>query len=281
MVRPTIHRTSDDSLNSFRWSDIVPAFEKDLEERTALRPLVRGREAELFTLGESPRYVVKVWPAGAADAGRQWRLLKGLATTLPVAEPAAWGIDADGRQALATAYAGRRIEEADSREIETLAGILAAIHATPFHGDLPVDRSHLDMMDRLGLAGQGDLERQAQRLMSGLPPFEQTLTHGDFHLGNVTARGGRYTVVDWSNARLADWRVDLAWALLLLAVYYPVGQDEEFLAAYLRRSRRKPEGIDGFAALAALHWIALARTAPVPINREWEERANRFLAARL
>lgn len=41
--------------------------------------------------------------------------------------------------------------------------------------------------------------------------------HGDFHAGNVLLRAdGAPVVIDWSNVRLADYRMDLAWNRVLM-----------------------------------------------------------------
>jgi len=90
------------------------------------------------------------------------------------------------------------------------------------------------------------------------------------------------TVVDWTEARASDWRFDLAWALALLTIYYPEGSADAFLDVYRSHARRPDsDELDAFVAIVGLHWMQLARTAPVPINDEWWERAERLVRQRL
>ncbi|NMB46150.1 MAG: phosphotransferase [Firmicutes bacterium] len=46
------------------------------------------------------------------------------------------------------------------------------------------------------------------------------LTHGDFHPDNIILEGGlKPYIIDWGGARLQDFRIDLAWTMLLLGTY--------------------------------------------------------------
>jgi len=272
-------------LNSLTWHDTSPDLDELLASRTQLYPLAQGREAGLFAAGTPPSLVVKLWPSGAHVAQPQSRLLRALAPLLPVPAALGWGVAPDGRDALAMSYAGRPLETTGPAQIAHLAALLARIHATPPPPFLPADRSHEDILRRL-LPPDTDLAAVARGLLPDLPAFHPTLVHGDFHPGNVMLAGDpsptpRLTIVDWTDARRSDWRYDLAWALWLLAVYRAEAQ-QTFLNAYLRAAGRASiPSLDLFLALVGLHWVHLARTAPVPINAEWWERAERLLLPRL
>jgi aminoglycoside phosphotransferase (APT) family kinase protein len=56
--------------------------------------------------------------------------------------------------------------------------------------------------------------------VSSLTPLPPSVTHNDFHPGNILrAHDGTMTVLDWTGVRVSDPRFDLAWTLLLLELY--------------------------------------------------------------
>jgi aminoglycoside phosphotransferase (APT) family kinase protein len=83
-----------------------------------------------------------------------------------------------------------------------------------------------------------------------------SVIHGDFHPNNVLLReDGAPFVIDWGNARLADFRVDLAWSRLLLqADARPDGGEAE-LRTYERLTGREVARIDYFEVMAALRLL--------------------------
>lgn len=108
------------------------------------------------------------------------------------------------------------------------------------------------------------------------------MVHGDFHAGNVTLSRGRASVVDWTDARLGDPLWDLAWASLLLWIYEGEAAHTAFVDSYRRHAdvSLEPCHLREMEVLAALRWLYLARTAPVPINEGWYLAAGRWLDAR-
>jgi aminoglycoside phosphotransferase (APT) family kinase protein len=83
-----------------------------------------------------------------------------------------------------------------------------------------------------------------------------SIIHGDFHPNNVLLQeDGAPFVIDWSNARLADFRTDLAWSRILLqADARPDGGEAE-LRMYERLAGREVARIDYFEVMAALRLL--------------------------
>jgi aminoglycoside phosphotransferase (APT) family kinase protein len=86
-----------------------------------------------------------------------------------------------------------------------------------------------------------------------------SVIHGDFHANNVLLRAdGAPFVIDWSNARLADYRTDLAWNRLLMRSDPRFLRDETgwngdwptMLRTYERLAGREAPMIDTFEVIA-------------------------------
>jgi aminoglycoside phosphotransferase (APT) family kinase protein len=118
-------------------------------------------------------------------------------------------------------------------ELSSLQGLLGRLEG----GEPPSVR------EALAWLGARRSEIQCERL---------SVVHGDFHPNNVLLRDdGAPFVIDWSNARLADFRTDLAWARLLLqADARPDGGEAE-LRLYERLAGREVARIDYFEVMAA------------------------------
>ncbi|NLK09178.1 MAG: phosphotransferase [Firmicutes bacterium] len=79
------------------------------------------------------------------------------------------------------------------------------------------------------------------------------LNHGDLHPGNILMREGKEPyLIDWGGARLQDFRVDLAWSMLLLGTYGPGELRDLVLKQYEAESKRTVTNIEWFEALASL-----------------------------
>ncbi len=229
---------------------------------------------------------------------------------------AALGRD-DGLQLLVTGYAGEPLPHPTCPQIREAARLLTAIHNTrPLPALCPsrsgpntgsplqptVSASGSSFSREIGwpVPGPSLRSRPDQALASwhlaGMdehpdlmhvlhrikPPRRGPLSiaHGDFHPGNLLLLDGRMTVADWSDASIGDTRYDLAWASLLLWVYQGEIAYSEFLDAY-RDAGGTTADSGVFETIAALRWILLARTAPVPINQEWWASVRSFLQDRL
>ncbi len=79
-----------------------------------------------------------------------------------------------------------------------------------------------------------------------------SLIHGDYHAENLLiSEAGESFVIDWGAAKIADFRVDLGWTLLLTTTY---GQPLRplILDEYERQSGEKIDQIEYFEVLAIL-----------------------------
>ncbi|MFW9845541.1 MAG: phosphotransferase family protein [Candidatus Thorarchaeota archaeon] len=84
--------------------------------------------------------------------------------------------------------------------------------------------------------------------------FEQlSATHNDFHPANILMdRDGNPFVIDWTAADLMDYRVDLAWTLLLVKVYVGDAMRDTILRGYESVSQKTVEDIPFFEVLGCL-----------------------------
>lgn len=72
-------------------------------------------------------------------------------------------------------------------------------------------------LDQLSMA-QPVLEWLKDRILS-VPCERLSIIHGDYHPHNIIlTNDGTAYVIDWTNINIADFRIDLAWTLLLPAL---------------------------------------------------------------
>ncbi len=288
MTRSHLMPTIPDDVLPVHWEELEDGFQRWLTIHGVVpHHLVDGREGSVWTLDEAgvPRYVLKNWKSPPLlDANTQFFLLRHLASDVPVAAPAGWGRDAAGRPVLATAYAGRpaRASEDIARDVGRL---LTAIHAVPMAG-LPLDRYPAPLLPyHLGsiIEDYPDLASIARWAMQALPPSDIRLVHGDYHLGNIVVQDRSLAVLDWSEARFGDWRLDLAWAHLLTVIYHGPAAGISLLEGYAEAagSTLENETLAPYEVLAGVRWILLARTAPVPIPAGWNATAQSFVIRHL
>lgn len=90
-------------------------------------------------------------------------------------------------------------------------------------------------------------------------PRRLAVTHGDFHPANIlVSEEGQATVIDWSGVGIADYRADLAWALLLVSTYGEPELWERVLRLYERYSGHRVEQIEYFEVAAMLRRLIAA-----------------------
>lgn len=92
---------------------------------------------------------------------------------------------------------------------------------------------------------------QARREM--VPCHRPAVVHLDFHPMNVLLRpDGSAVVIDWTNIRVSDARLDLAWTLILTGCVMGMAWRDRILAEYERRAGAPVDEIAYFEALACL-----------------------------
>jgi aminoglycoside phosphotransferase (APT) family kinase protein len=86
---------------------------------------------------------------------------------------------------------------------------------------------------------------------------QAAVVHLDLHANNVfLGADGRLAVIDWSQISVTDFRVDLAWTLMIMGDYGQPGWRERILGAYERQSARGVENLGYFEVLADLKLLA-------------------------
>jgi aminoglycoside phosphotransferase (APT) family kinase protein len=92
------------------------------------------------------------------------------------------------------------------------------------------------------------LEERAE----SVPSKKLSPVHLDYHFYNVLIRedGGPF-VIDWTNFDVTDYRVDLAWTLLLTSTYGRYSMRNSVLEMYERTEGNKVENIEYFEVVAA------------------------------
>lgn len=86
-----------------------------------------------------------------------------------------------------------------------------------------------------------------------VPCERLSVIHLDYHPHNILMRDdGKAFVIDWTNMQVADFRIDLAWTLLLTSAYGNPEAREIVLGEYERIAGHRIEQIDYFEVAASL-----------------------------
>jgi len=93
--------------------------------------------------------------------------------------------------------------------------------------------------------------------LPGVPFGQLSVTHGDYHPWNILVRDdGAGFVIDWTNVGISDYRVDLAWTLLLMSTYGDSSAYGIVLSEYVRAAGCRVERIEYFDVIACLRRLA-------------------------
>jgi len=85
---------------------------------------------------------------------------------------------------------------------------------------------------------------------------ELSATHNDFHPNNILIdKTGNPFVIDWTAASLHDYRVDLAWSLILAKIYVDDSMREAILSGYEKVSQKKVDDLYFFEVIGTLRRI--------------------------
>lgn len=249
-----------------------------------------GYESDVYSFdltsgGERDELVLRVYGGSGAGekATREFRAMQALRVAgYPIPRVAALNPDASplGRPFLVMTRVegvslGKQFWSEDSAArlsaSELHGRLMAGLHRIPARSILPNDplanaQSGTAFIDDelLFLAGmQRDLDRRAPsalwRVLEWLGERRSSMScgrlavgHGDFHPNNVLVSTDDHAVViDWSNARIADPRTDIAWfRLIALADRNPV-EASAFLRAYEQEGECGIREIEVFEVLAA------------------------------
>lgn len=155
----------------------------------------------------------------------------------------------------------------DENLLQAFARTLVDIHSLPWwelairpSGPLPtaedplafVRSSITEMRDTVVRYQLSDFEPTLQWLESRKELGSATrpsLIHNDYHPQNVLARNGELVVVDWSFSDVSDYRMDLAWSVLLIGTMIGERHRDAVVEAYESAADERVENLDYFEAL--------------------------------
>ena len=107
--------------------------------------------------------------------------------------------------------------------------------------DLLIERNGLD-----GFESTMGWLREREALGTSTRPV---LIHNDYHPQNILLREGSLVVIDWSFAEIGDFRMDLAWSILLFSVMAGGNNRAALLEAYERAAGTQVENFEFFEVL--------------------------------
>ena len=114
-----------------------------------------------------------------------------------------------------------------------------------------------DYLRRLQRSEFDPIFRWLWERLPGVSFGQPSVIHGDYHPWNILLReDGTAYVIDWTNAAVSDYRVDLAWTLLLMSTYGSSEPREIVLGEYERTAGAKVEQIGFFDVMACLRRLA-------------------------
>ena len=154
-----------------------------------------------------------------------------------------------------------------SHWLDSMMEVLVRIHAVPWselipEPALPIPSSDEPLAYVGGLLDEMDLVIEQHSLvgfessMSWLREREAlgfstqpVLIHNDYHAQNILLREGSLVVIDWSFAEIGDFRMDLAWSVLLFGVMAGGDHRVALKKAYERAADSHIENFEFFEAL--------------------------------
>ena len=157
--------------------------------------------------------------------------------------------------------------EGVSRWLDPMMEVLARLHAVPFaelipESGMPVPRSDERLAYVGELLNEMDQVIEQNRLVDFAPTMNwlherealgtstrPVLIHNDYHPQNILLREGSLVVIDWSFAEIGDFRMDLAWSILLFGVMAGGDYRAALLEAYERAAGAQVENFEFFEAL--------------------------------
>ena len=86
---------------------------------------------------------------------------------------------------------------------------------------------------------------------------QPAVVHQDFHANNVFLRSdGRFSVIDWTQFAVVDYRIDLCWTLLIMGDFGDPDWGNQILHAYTSHAHRPVEDLDYFHVIVGMKLLA-------------------------
>jgi aminoglycoside phosphotransferase (APT) family kinase protein len=273
-----------DSLADMKWHETNPLLNNLIasEANLTIRPLSPGLEADVVKISHGDEhFVLKVWNKHSKpDVLRQYRLLEALHRQgIRVSEPIGCGRTKNGDAVLLTRYHGTAVTKVNPNRLMKMATILADIHQLPPGRLEEGTLARHDFVDYFfsGIEAIPAMKKVLSHLVASADMKKDRIIHGDFNLGNILEENGQYTVIDWTNGQLGDYRYDLAWACLLLRIYLSESKRLTFLNYYHREMPEATRDLEIFEAIACLRWLLLDRIAGVPKSPDTMNRVRKVV----
>lgn len=171
-------------------------------------------------------------------------------------------------------------DEAILAAIDSMAELLAQIHRAPWRQALPAAapvspgaalQGMRATVERFQLA---EFEPHLAWLEQSPPQIAEppVLLHNDFHPENLLRREAELVAIDWSFAAVGDYRMDLAWTVLLVGTMLGERFRQPMLRSYEQQRRSPVEHFEYFEALmlgsrllTILTW--LDERVEIPVHR--------------
>jgi len=110
-----------------------------------------------------------------------------------------------------------------------------------------------EYIDRFQMDGFIPVLNWLRKRISDVPCERLSVIHYDYHPHNILVRDdGRAFVIDWTSIDVADFRMDLAWTILLTSAYGTPEARQIILDEYERIAGQKIEQIEYFEVAAGL-----------------------------
>ena len=104
-----------------------------------------------------------------------------------------------------------------------------------------------NLMENLGVTWFNPVLEWLKSNRDTVSSLPLSVIHLDYHTRNVMVRDdGRLVVLDWTLAEYADYRVDLAWTVLILSLYGQSSIREEIIKRYEKISNKKTVNMEYF-----------------------------------
>lgn len=270
------------NLNDVKWIEKSEMFDQLFNQNLVCHPMEQGMEAEVMKLtSDTDSFVMKVWnKSSKPNIQLQYRLLNVLLERgLSVSKPLGCGIDANNNQVLLTSFDGIVVHRLDANISSHIANLLLGIHQIDATELENIDLPKYDFINYFFfMAGQSDdLFHIVTSLVQLTTINHDHIIHGDFHLRNIVEDNDRYTIIDWTNIQLGDYRYDFAWSYILKKIYTTDGIAEAFRSTYLLQKPIKGEELEIFVALACLRWILLNRVGGTPEEPTTKDRVKKII----
>jgi aminoglycoside phosphotransferase (APT) family kinase protein len=266
-------------------SDITEIL--DADDFKVCQTIDSGMEATVYKVYSSKSEIelaLKIWnKRPPANVEGQYKLLEKLiAVGIPVSKPYACGLNSNKEFVLLTSYDGEPLptDITEVGSIKAIAKLLVEIHKfepSLLENNISKIEDFQSYFFPIAKGNHTDITELVNKILKSIEIKTECFIHGDFNLGNILLREGKFTVIDWTNGKLGERRYDFAWASFLIKIYNGEEIYTAFVRSYTDQYFMDDKDIYTFEMLACLRWIWISRVAPVPLYSETLKRLRKFI----